>query len=82
MHRKFATYCWREVNLWGKLEPYMTSSGSFASIIFTILATLDVEDRSRFVAILWSIWLARNACLWEQKYVNATESCVLAIDSV
>jgi hypothetical protein len=36
----------------------MTSSGSFASIMFTILATLDVEDRSRFMAILWSIWRA------------------------
>jgi hypothetical protein len=82
MHCKFATDCLREASLWGKQETHMTSSGSFAYIMFTILATLDVEDRSRFVAILWSIWRARNACLWEQKSVNAKASCVLYLDTV
>jgi len=60
----------------------MTSNGSFSSIIFIILATLDVEDHSRFVAILWSIWRARNACLWEQKSFNTKASCLLALDTV
>lgn len=78
MHCKFATDCWKD----GKLESHMTSSGSFSSIIFSILAALDVEDRSRFMAILWSIWCARNTCLWEQKSVNAKASCVLALDMV
>jgi len=40
--------------------------------MFTILATLDVEVRSRFVAILWSIWRARNA----------KTSCVSALDTI
>jgi hypothetical protein len=41
-----------------------------------------VDNRAKFVAILWSIWRARNACLWEQKPVNAHASCVLALDTV
>lgn len=64
MHYKFANDCWKEVNLWGKIELYMTSSGSFSSIIFVILRVLVVENRVRFVAILWNIWRARSACLW------------------
>jgi len=35
--------------------------------MFTILATLDVEDRARFAAILWNIWRTRDIFLWEQK---------------
>jgi len=46
------------------------------------LGSLEVENRARFVAILWSIWRARNACLWEQKSVNAHASCVLAFDTI
>jgi len=35
-----------------------------------------------FQRILWSIWRARNACLWEQKSTNEHASCVLALDTV
>jgi hypothetical protein len=82
MHCKFASDCWKEANLWGKIESYMTSSGSFSSIIFSILRVFEVENCDRFVAILWSIWCARNGCLWEQKSANARASCVLALDTV
>jgi len=63
MHCKFATDCWKEENFWGKIESYMMSSGSFSSIIFAILIALEVDNRARFVAILWSLWRMRNACL-------------------
>jgi hypothetical protein len=59
----------------------MTSSGSCSSIVFTILAVLDVEDCARFVAILWSIWRACNACLWEQRLDNAKVDYILALDT-
>jgi len=82
MHCKFATDCWKVVNLWDKIASYMTSSGSFSSIMFATVRSLEVEIHARFVAMLWSIWRARNACLWEQKPVNAHTSCVLALDTV
>jgi hypothetical protein len=82
MHCKFATDCWKASNLWGKIASHMTSNGSFSSIMFVILRSLEVENRAEFVAILWSIWRARNACLWEQKPVNAHAACVLALDIV
>jgi len=82
MHCKFAIDCWKAANLWGKIASYMTSNGSFSFIMFAVTRSLEVENHVRFVAILWSIWCARNACLWEQKPVNAHTSCVLALDTV
>jgi len=82
MHCNFATDCWKEANLWGKIESYMTLSGSFSSIIFDILGMFGAEYRARFVGILRSIWCARNACLWEQKLVNEHASCILSLDTV
>jgi len=82
MHCKFAIDCWKSTNMWGMIAPYMTSSGNFSSIIFAILRALEAENYARFVAILWSIWRARNASLWEQKPVIANTSCVIALDIV
>jgi len=82
IHCKFATDCWKEANLWGQIELYMMSSGSFSSIIFDILRALEVENRARFACILWRIWREYNACLWEQKHVSALASCVLDLDTV
>jgi len=82
MHGKFAIDCWKEANFWCKIESYMMTSGSFSSIIFNILGMLEVENRARFVAILWSIWSTRNTYLWEQKPVNAHASGVLALDTI
>jgi len=82
MHCKFSTDCWNEANFWGKIVSYVMSSGSFSSIMFSILSVLEVDNHARFVAILWSIWRARNACLWEQNSVNAHASYVLAMDTI
>jgi len=63
MHCRFATDCWKEANFWDKIELYMMSSGTFSSNIFAILRVLEMDNRARFVAILWSIWRTRNVCL-------------------
>ncbi|MCH85260.1 ribonuclease H protein [Trifolium medium] len=33
-----------------------------------------------FVVILWSIWRARNACIWENKQANPVSTCLTASD--
>jgi hypothetical protein len=58
----------------GKIEPYMTSSDNFSSILFIILGALEVEDCTRFIVIWWSVWRARNTFLWEQKPINLNTS--------
>jgi len=82
MHCKFAIDCWKSTNLWDMIAPYMTSSGSFSSIISAILRAIEAENCARFVAILWSIWRTRNACLWEQKPINTNTSCIILLDIV
>jgi len=49
MHCAFAINCWKEANLRGKQRD--ATSGSFSSIIFTILAALSEETRARFLVI-------------------------------
>lgn len=49
MHCTFAINCWKDANLWGKWRSI--ASGSFSSIIFTILATLNEETCAHFLAI-------------------------------
>lgn len=63
----FAVNRWKETNLWNKIDRYVTASGSFSFIIFSILTDLDAQKRARFSAIMWSIWRSHNSCLWEQK---------------
>jgi hypothetical protein len=77
-----AISCWKELNLWQRLEQKMHQSGSFSSIIFAILADLDADTQARFVAILWSIWRTRNDCLWEHKQPSTVTTCRLATDIV
>lgn len=43
LHCKFVGDCWKEANLLGKIEPYMTSSGCFSSLIFAILRVFEVD---------------------------------------
>lgn len=63
----FAVNRWKETNLWNKIDRYVTASGSFSFIIFSILTDLDAQKRARFSAIMWSILRSHNSCLWEQK---------------
>jgi hypothetical protein len=73
-----AITCWKEVNLWNNLEPQFHQSGSFPSIIFSIFLALEDAKQQLFVAMLWSIWCAHNACIWENKQANPVTTCVLA----
>jgi ribonuclease HI len=78
----YAVSCWKEVNLWNKLEHKIHQSGSFSSIIFAILVDLDAELQARFVAVLWSLWRTRNECLWEHKQPSTIRTCRLATDLI
>jgi hypothetical protein len=51
-----AVQCWKEANSWHKLEHHQRQSGSFSTIIFSILTSLDEVSCAHFVAALRSIW--------------------------
>ncbi|GAU47271.1 hypothetical protein TSUD_280940 [Trifolium subterraneum] len=77
-----AILCWKEVNLWQSLEHQFLQSGSFSSIIFSIISSMEETKQSLFAAVLWSIWRARNECIWENKQANPVASCRLAFDLI
>ncbi|PNX63848.1 hypothetical protein L195_g053718, partial [Trifolium pratense] len=67
-----------EVNLWQSLEHKFHQSGSFSSIIFSTISSMKETKQSLFAAVLWSIWRARNECIWENKQANLMTSGRLA----
>jgi hypothetical protein len=71
--------CREEVILWNNLEHQFHQSGSFSSIIFSILSSMT-DARPLFAAILWSIWCAHNACIWENKQAISVSTCLAASD--
>jgi 2-keto-4-pentenoate hydratase/2-oxohepta-3-ene-1,7-dioic acid hydratase in catechol pathway len=46
-----AVQCWKEANLWHKVEHRQRQSGSFSTIIFSILTSLDEASCAHFVAV-------------------------------
>jgi hypothetical protein len=77
-----AILCWKEVNLWQSREHQFHQSGSFSSIIFCIISSMEETKQPLFAAILLSLWRARNECIWENKQVNPMTSCRLALDMI
>jgi hypothetical protein len=71
-----AVQCWKEANSWHKLEHHQRQSGSFSTIIFSILTSLDEVSCAHFVVVvLWNIWRVQNEYLWEHKQVIPTTIC-------
>ncbi|KAK2371628.1 two-component response regulator ARR10 [Trifolium repens] len=75
-----AISCRNEVNLWQSLEHQFHQSGSFSSIIFSIISSMEEIKQPLFVTVAWSIWRARNECILENKQANPVISCRLALD--
>ncbi|MCI07354.1 ribonuclease H protein, partial [Trifolium medium] len=75
-------HCWKEANLWHKVEHIKNQSGSFSHIIFAILTSLNDASCTCFAAVLWSIWRTRNVFLWEHKPTVPTVICKLAMDMI
>lgn len=64
---------WKEVNLWRIIEQNMDWGDGFKQAVFHMCAALDGNQMSRFVIILWYLWLSRNEELWEGKDGNANQ---------
>lgn len=65
--------CWKEANLWDRIEPLLVRVDSFTELFFTVNADLCSSMRNLFAMVLWSIWKRRNDRLWEERIVSNSQ---------
>lgn len=65
-----AEECWRQLNLWGVMEPMLLQIDGFRDLCFRMLASCTDDQRNLFAV---TIWKCRNELLWQQKDTTPTQ---------